>query len=454
MARLVRSDSFFGKIQRGLGSGYLEALTRPAPEVASAVFRCLADDPRISTQQEERDLYYARLLLARGIDEAPIGELLARQPEVDQPGRTDRDLLPLGVLGFLARSGRPKAVGILRDYVRWGDWWSEALPLLGATGDIAAWLGLDQVLRERFPDDDDARQALEDWWDRGEMRDAWAMQGPLAHLLVPTRKLEDPPPADLSGLTAAELLQRVVAHGPRFRNAPTDTLVGRLRAGSAPDRAVVQAAMLGEDLALAAQAIRVLGAVGDSAIIGPARRILPKLDRLRSGKGPMRRAILRGLDGLPAPDALELAREWREARGYRQIIATRLLALHATEDDLPWVVERVRWAAKRHDSLFQYAEILRRFPGSGPFAGFEAIYCRYVPSCCRGDLVEAMSVADPSFATTLAFECLFDCEPRAREAAARTVDTSIPSASARLNELSEDPLEESDVRAASAGRLA
>jgi HEAT repeat protein len=68
--------------------------------------------------------------------------------------------------------------------------------------------------------------------------------------------------------------------------------------------------------------------------------------------------------------------------------------------------------------------------------------------------VDALSVADPTSGSVLAFECLFDCEPVSRGAAVRTVDLDDPAARDRLRQLAEDPLEEDDVRAAAAIRVA
>ena len=81
------------------------------------------------------------------------------------------------------------------------------------------------------------------------------------------------------------------------------------------------------------------------------------------------------------------------------------------------------------------------------------IYRRHHHSYCRGELVEALAIADPTFPHTLAFECLFDAEDRAREAAAAVVDLAIPGALARLRFLADDPLETDHVRMAARTRL-
>jgi hypothetical protein len=197
----------------------------------------------------------------------------------------------------------------------------------------------------------------------------------------------------------------------------------------------------------------VLGTLGDPAIVPVGERIL---DQIGPGfavpDSTLRRIVDRGFEGLPPTDALAVARRWRDGDDYKSYIATRLLAMHATAEDLPWTLDAIRRAAADGHDLFSWAQVLRRFPGTGPFDGFETIYRSYVPTCCRGHLLSAMSIADPTFGETLAFECLYDCEAVTREAAAATVSLT-PPARRHLRVLADDPLEEDGVRAAARARL-
>ena len=439
-----------GKIQRGLGSGFLEALEQPRSEVEPIVLGCLADDPRVNAQDENRDLYYARLMLELGIDESRVGTILARDP--DRDGMTTRDWLPVGVLGLLARSGRPESARILRDYISSGLWWSEALYHLSATGDPAALDGLDAVLARRFADDPDELASETGPWDEEPWR-SWGERGPLETLAPVVEAKVDQPSVDLDALDARRLFGRVTGFGWRADPA-TDLLVARIRGGSTTDRRGVEDALRGQDRCLAALAVRVLGALGDPAIVPVGEQILMDIEDGFAVPGRLRPVILRGFEGLPSVTALEVARRWRDTSDYRgTVVATSLLALHATLEDLSWTVESIRRAAANDDDLYVYARILPRFPGTGPFDGFEEIYRTYVPTCCRGHLIAAMSVADPTFGDTLAMECLYDCEPITREAAARTV-TLTPDTRLRLCALADDPLEEDEVRTAASARLA
>jgi hypothetical protein len=437
-----------GRLQRGLGSGYLEAVDRPRSEIEPILLACIEMDPRINAQDEARDLYYARLMLDLGIDEAPIGAVLAHKPDID--GTTTRDWLPVGVLGLLARSGRTGAARILREYVGRGAWWSEAIRQLGASGAWSLLDGLDDVLARRFAADpteitSEAHPLDEEPWR------SWRERGPLAVVLQPELDGSDHPIEDLEVLDAPALLRRVTAVGRR-PDAATDLLVARIRLGSTADRHVVEAALGAADQELVARAIRVLGALGDPSIVPVGKRILVEIGTgLGVPGGRLRPMILQGFEGLDASTALPLAREWRDTDDDRRVIATRLLERHATADDLDWTVDAIRRAAAHGDDLYAYARILRRFPGTGPFEGFEAIYRTYVPTCCRAHLVDALSIVDPTYGSTLACECLYDCEPLAREAAARTVRVD-ERAMSRLRDLAADPLEADEVRAAAATR--
>lgn len=443
--------SLAGKIQRGLGTGFLEALERPRREVESIVLDCIAHDPRINQQDEDRDLYYARLMLALEMEESPVAAILARDPVAD--GTTTRDWLPLGVLGLLARTGRPVAIATLRDYVARGAWWSEAVRHLTEAGDPVLLDGLDALLAARFASDA-SDFAMEAGPPDEEPWRSWASRGPLAPLLAAVREgVADPEPIEFATLDSQALLPRVVSAGRR-NDPATDVLVSRIRGGSAADRLVVEQALRGGDREMAARAVRVLGTLGDPAIVPVGERLLQEIGGGFAVPGSrLRPIILRGFEGLPPEPALEVARRWRDTDDYRGLVATNLLAMHATGDDVSWTVEAIRRAAASGDDLYAYARILRRFPGAGPFGGFEEIYRTYVPTCCRGHLLAAMSIADPTFGDTLAWECLWDCEAITREAAAGTVALT-PAAQRRLRELALDPLEEDEVSAAAQARTA
>jgi hypothetical protein len=56
---------------------------------------------------------------------------------------------------------------------------------------------------------------------------------------------------------------------------------------------------------------------------------------------------------------------WTGVSKTREYAALPLLALHKTDGDLGWVVDRICWAARTGRELYAYANILPRFPFEG-----------------------------------------------------------------------------------------
>ena len=75
-------------------------------------------------------------------------------------------------------------------------------------------------------------------------------------------------------------------------------------------------------------------------------------------------------------------------------------------------------------------------------------------SWLRKRCAAALALLDAAFPTTLATECLWDCEPEARQAGAKAVSPVGREEEARLRELATSALETSNVKAIAGGRLA
>ena len=356
MNRLARPDSLLGKLQRGLGSGYLEALQRPRATASRLVLRCIADHPRLDAQSENRDLYYARLVLALDIDTARFETILRGRP---QAGPSGRDHLALEVLGVLARAGRTAALAIVQDYVGWGEAWASALWVLDEA-DPSAWKGLDTVLRARFPADATARTELRYGIPSAAYR-AWQADGPLAAVLDPMEAPPARPSPGLGDLPAEALLHEVRGAGLR-RDPAAALLAERVRGGRDADRAVVEAALHDPRRPSPHRPSTCWGCWAtrrsSSQRSGPSAGI--------DGLSHLLPMILRGLVALPPEVALPLARRSVTRRATAATSRPQLLRLYATDEDLPWVVERIRGRPRTgYRSLGEYAEILERFPGRG-----------------------------------------------------------------------------------------
>ena len=100
-------------------------------------------------------------------------------------------------------------------------------------------------------------------------------------------------------------------------------------------------------------------------------------------------------------------------------------------------------------------DILARFSDIGLLPEVEAAFIESGYSFARRRAACAMQANAPVFfAETYAYECLWDCEEKIRRIGCESVALTIPGARARLQALTEDPLEGKEVQQVAAKRLA
>src|SRR5438105_15127163 len=114
-ATIAPAYTLLGKLQRGLGAGFLEALRIERDAAHELLYACLADDPRDDPRTESRGRYYGELCLETRID---LGELALLVEAVDTHPAPRR--LVLETVGWLAWRGISGPVAMLRDYVLGG----------------------------------------------------------------------------------------------------------------------------------------------------------------------------------------------------------------------------------------------------------------------------------------------------------------------------------------------
>lgn len=91
-----------GKLQRGLGTGFLDALDAPREVVHPLLMQCIRVDPRLDYHLDNRAAYYAELAMRIELPLAPLIEDL-----VDAGADEDEDTyLAVSVLVEIARRGR------------------------------------------------------------------------------------------------------------------------------------------------------------------------------------------------------------------------------------------------------------------------------------------------------------------------------------------------------------
>lgn len=187
-------DSLLGRLQRGRGLGYRQALATPGAD--ALVLACIAHEPRWDRQTEERAEYYARLVVDLGI---PAGGIPL---DLDDP-----DVLlgvPFGVLVELSRGGSTDAAAMLHTYFARADepdWW--VVGHLWHEAGPAGREGLAELVLDRI--DDESLAGAVTLHEDGPWR-AWAhLPRVAAALAVAVQPEPWPGLPDLSSRTVQEL---------------------------------------------------------------------------------------------------------------------------------------------------------------------------------------------------------------------------------------------------------
>ena len=447
-----------GKLQRGLGSGYLWALDAHRSVAHALLVHCLFNDPRWDQQLDARDEYYATLAIDIELD---LGALEAWLRDNDEES-TELEQNLLGMLGRMAIRDHAQAGRALRDYVSYGRSWPRAIVLL--TGDPEmmragvpwpeAVAGLDSVLVDRFPGESALAEALADVDARERPWSLWSIEnhkiaGALAaghRVPLPARTRKRQPrrkPSNPRELSTDALL--AMSEESRWRQVAEELTTRRGRedvrrmmgAARDPDRVMRRAAIL----ALANQGRRdVLEIAEESTSQEP--------------RGKLQGTIALALEAMPVSQTRALAHEWLMSADWgRRRKAAGILGTRAEEEDLE--VARRALVRELDEGLegdvfviCSLAEALERCASSGPFDELSRAYEEIPYSYGRRFIVSALAASDPTFPGDLAVECLWDCERESRAIAAGWVDRRIRLASQRLQELVDDEAQAAIVRRA------
>lgn len=464
-----------GKLQRGLGSGYLWVLDADRTVAHALLMHCVFNDPRWDRQLDDRAEYHATLALDVGLHTDAL-ELWLRDSDEDD-GDTTNDVL--GMLGRMAIRGHADARRVLREYVGYGRFWPAALERLIGDDDAPAsgtpWSevvsGLDSVLVKRFATEDALSEALagidpreRPWtmWSVGnrwiarafalEQRGGGATAAPAAGA---SKKrgiggISERPPgrARPREMSTATLLQ--VAEDSRWtqiadelatRAEPTDVEL-LLNAANDPDAPMRRAAILA------------LGRQGRRELLEIAEQATAEAQR-----GKLQGAIALALEAMPLSQTRALAHDWLQSADWaRRRKAAGMLATWAEDEDL----EPTRRALSDELDLGldgdvyvigSLSEALGRCGLHGPFDELLRAYEAMPYSYGRRYVVAALAASDPTFGGDVAVDCLWDCEAQTRRLAATHVDRRVRLASQRLGELAGDEAQAASVRAAAARRL-
>jgi len=472
---LADPETLLGMLQRGRGRGYLAALETAPETVWPLLFECVTNDPRLDRMLEEREEYYASLIIATGMDLEPFRSHLMRH-DVSEDVPDWAMGLVLGTLGCLAdEKDSAAARQILREYVSYGRKWKRVLEVLAEVDTPDALEQSVAVLCDRVRSDEKARaqfqkEVQDDWkhygWHEEKRRaeisfflpicEPWkticARNRELADLFagvgiaynqppVPEKESPQDSPYDLSlEETFARVDESNCIRFWRFlpeKVAPEDEdyLLSQLATNN-PPRMIL--------------ALRGLGYLGTPRAVDTVRSYL---EASANADRKVRRYAFDALEEMPASLTLDLAREWfRRKEWYLHVPAGGILERHAALEDVPLLIEVLRTPETIRCEDFRLAGALgtmTRFDGIGPIPELEQVF-RQVPHCRRRcDAANAMYITAPvEFAAMYAVECLWDCHEETRALGCWTANLSTPGVLERLREIAAEPNDQDDVEAA------
>jgi hypothetical protein len=454
-------------LRSGRGEGYRAALRTAAVE---DVVACVADDPRWDRQVENRDDYYASLLIQMDADVRPIVERIL---SLGTAAGESTCWLPIGVLAQMARRGHAAAAAGLALCVRRGEKWRACLDALEAAGGEAL-LGsviqsndIEQLLLSVGAEElADAALVVEAPWE------TWALALPALRFVIAARadrtagpkpfsgpvgwlahRLRVPDSADLlEGASVAELLQAATKPGPirpivdallrREAQATEQALHSAARHGSPRERAV---------------ALHVLGRQGCVDYLDDAKEFLfaQTHGASKSDASFLRTSYVRYLEAITPELTLPLARDWLFAHWPLSHAAEQILSQRATPADRR-TLEVAGEAALAAGEMYRLCAMLEGLTVIGAAESLPFLIQAYAEapySLARSRALIALRPhAKEQAVAELLVESLWDCESEAREIACSAVPLTDLAAARRLNALGADAFEEAEVRRAAAGR--
>lgn len=454
-------------LRSGRGAGYRAALEAAA---SNDVIACVVDDPRWDRQVENRDDYYATLLIQLHADLQPIVESI-----LDLSDKADESMawLPVGVLAQMARRGHVAAASALALCVRQGRSWRSCLDALDAAGgetlvgSVVEARDIERLLLIVGAEElADAAQVVRAPWNTwahtvSALRFIASGRGNRAaepkHLSAPVawmaHRLHTAKSAEMAGCTVEELLR--AASGP----GPIRPIVSVLlqRDDPATAQALRRAASEGNPRQRAV-ALEVLGKQGCVDYLEDAKQFLSAQTQQSrtSGITVLRTAYVRYLQALTPELSLPLAREWLFAPWPLSHAAEEILSVRATLADRG-ALEEAGTAALATGDMYRLCSMIEALSVIGTADSLSFLCQAYADapySFARRRAVSALCpFASHAAVQELMVESLWDCESESRELACAVVSPSNLAAVRRLGEMASDVFEDSELRDAAAARV-
>jgi hypothetical protein len=453
---IAAPDSLLGLLQRGRGEGYRRVLATPRNESHGLLIQCITRDPRIDSQVESRDDYYASIAIDIELPLEPLAEYLRQNDDPSQGSWATP--LTVTTLTELAKRSYRNAEEILCDYVKWGQWWNWPLDdLLSLPGDKLTQR-IAHAIEEHFPTDDALDEAMRTWpTEQFVNLSRFSSRIGVSISKVSTKTTQDIFP-DLTSLSPRELLD--MADQKNYRSlgkaiadvvGPTDVdfLVSNV---SLEKPFVTYVALAG---------LTKLAPTSLSEWLPEFWLIIPESTKetltRNHGFVVLRQAVSRTILALAPAATLPLARGWLNEEHFRkQDMAEKILRSHATPEDIPLLRASLRPMMTDEEAEWGcfMIQAFNNLPNVGTIQELIDIYYHFRFSMGRSYAAEAIQITSPEFfAKTLALECLWDCEEGTRELGAKFAPLESSEALQRIRHLAEDSFECEMVRKEANSRL-
>jgi hypothetical protein len=312
-----------------------------------------------------------------------------------------------------------------------------------------------RAIEERFPSDDELREAVDWFFLDGE---PWISilreNSRIARFRINERKQSQSEHqkdfSHLSSCTVRQLLEQATKENRRYFRAAIERIV------TPADVDLLISHISKDNPAVAHVALSGLAKLGSPSIFEWIREFW--------STNPTMTALIRGsvrevMISLPATLTLPLAREWLfRDQSHESWIAEHLVRAHATKEDIPMIRTAITRAladdAENCYRICNLVEAFFRFPEIGVVPEVCDVFEQFRYSYGRQIAAKAIATTAPGyFAENFALESLWDCESGTRELTAVHVRMDNFVVRSRLEEIAADPWEDKDVRGVAGKRL-
>lgn len=468
-----KPNTLKGKLQRGHGAGYIEALQTPPEEITPVLLDCICNDPRLDQQYERRSSYYASLIIKNHTNISGLSDYLRKNDDIHLNGENNKNalgiLLILATLGLLAKKGNRVAVQILHDYISYGGNWCCAVSNLIETEEMENLEGIDRAICCRYKNDDDLIRSIEaQYWVDIKFFNFMRKSNARLVRIAEAPNFESWNPNTQEPEETKEVDYASMSLGEAFGICDNDNRI-RIGRSLGPKLRIEDVSFLGNMILSGTDCQKVLAAYC-LGIIGTQESFLYLKDffedislndskNLSFQQRSMCFQAIHEIANAPPEICLETGRKWVFSSKYpKNAAGWNILKKHATIDDIPMLKKTILNALEDEENklyiMYSAMETLWNFENIGLISEVEQVYQKSICSLGRRKAAEMMSdLAPVEFSAKYAYECLYDCEDVTKLLGIEFANISDPAVYQRLDELAEDGLEDEKVRQEAKGRL-